>query len=748
MIKRISNILARFIVRRSQWLIALALIITAAAIPGITMLETETGFSALVADDADISVNNNRYGQEFGGESFTIMMTGSQEDILSAANFEKMARLADFLESDSRDLGVTSPLSLLEAVTGSTFAENPQIIMYAARDETGNLSPVISALFPDAEHALIRIIPAGNLNDDESLNAAQNIEGYLEQNPFTDTATTVITDAGLINSITVSIGRNIAILLGLAVVAMIIVLLVTFRVHWRLLSLGMVGIAAVWTFGLMGYLSVPMSMATMAVLPILIGLGIDFSIQFHNRYQEEIARNGSVGEAIVASITSMLPVVGVGMLATIAGFITLFVSKVPMIKDFGLMLATGIIISYILGLFLLHSVINVADRRTKIEKLQRHSKKSRGRIERILTAIGKNAIRHTAWVAVLAIALGVTGGYFDARLAVNTDYEELMPQDEPALMNVRYLREITGSGGQIHFMVENEDISSPEVLAWMKDWGERATSQFNEVRSVNSLATLVTQTTGGVIPPAEHINAIIDASPRIFTRDLISENGEMASVSFNISYLQLEALHDLIIDLEEMADAPAGISVAPVGTLALGAETIDAVIGSRMLMNLLCLSAVFVIILIAYRKLVSSMLMVVPVAAVIAWSSLAMFLINIPLNPLTSILGVLVIGIGTEFMVMINGRYEEEKQLGAEPEEAMVTAIAKTGRAVMATALTTLGGFAVMIASNFVMIRDFGIVTVIGVLLCLIISIGVVPGLIVWYDKLKNRRRAKKAMKA
>ncbi len=748
MIKRISNILARFIVRRSQWLIALALIITAAAIPGITMLETETGFSALVADDADISVNNNRYGQEFGGESFTIMMTGSQEDILSAANFEKMARLADFLEGDSRYLGVTSPLSLLEAVTGTTFAENPQIIMYAARDEAGNLSPVISALFPDAEHALIRIIPAGNLNDDESLSAAQNIEGYLEQNPFTDTATTVITDAGLINSITVSIGRNIAILLGLAVVAMIIVLLVTFRVHWRLLSLGMVGIAAVWTFGLMGYLSVPMSMATMAVLPILIGLGIDFSIQFHNRYQEEIARNGSVGEAIVASITSMLPVVGVGMLATIAGFITLFVSKVPMIKDFGLMLATGIIISYILGLFLLHSVINVADRRTKIEKLQRHSKKSRGRIERILTAIGKNAIRHTAWVAVLAIALGVTGGYFDARLAVNTDYEELMPQDEPALMNVRYLREITGSGGQIHFMVENEDISSPEVLAWMKDWGERATSQFDEVRSVNSLATLVTQTTGGVIPPAEHINAIIDASPRIFTRDLISENGEMASVSFGISYLQLEALHDLIIDLEETADAPAGISVAPVGTLALGAETIDAVIGSRMLMNLLCLSAVFVIILIAYRKLVSSMLMVVPVAAVIAWSSLAMFLINIPLNPLTSILGVLVIGIGTEFMVMINGRYEEEKQLGAEPEEAMVTAIAKTGRAVMATALTTLGGFAVMIASNFVMIRDFGIVTVIGVLLCLLISIGVVPGLIVWYDKLKNRRRAKKAMKA
>ena len=74
----------------------------------------------------------------------------------------------------------------------------------------------------------------------------------------------------------------------------------------------------------------------------------------------------------------------------------------------------------------------------------------------------------------------------------------------------------------------------------------------------------------------------------------------------------------------------------------------------------------------------------------------------------------------------------------------MVTAIAKIGRAIVTTALTTLGGFGVLIASNFVMIRDFGIATVVGVLLCLIITITVMPGLIVWYD---NRRGRKAALK-
>ena len=263
----------------------------------------------------EISVNNARYKAEFGGEPFTILINASPADILSPEGFEQMAELEAYLSNDSRYLSVTSPLSLLEAVTGASFGTNPEIIMYAAYGEDGNLNPVIASLFPDAEHGFIQITPAGNLNDDEALAAAKNIESYLADNSFINASVAVISDAALIDSITHSISVNIGILLALAIVAMIIILQVTFRIHWRLLPLGVVGVAAIWMFGLMGYLSVPMSMATMAVLPILIGLGVDFSIQFQNRYQEELARCGSVKDAIVTSISSMLSVVGVGMLA-------------------------------------------------------------------------------------------------------------------------------------------------------------------------------------------------------------------------------------------------------------------------------------------------------------------------------------------------------------------------------------------------------------------------------------------------
>jgi len=738
---RVSEALARFIERHPVWFITLAIIISAAAVPGISLLETETGFSALVSSDADISMDNSRYESAFGGEPFTVLLTGQTADILSPENLMVMAELEQYVTADERYCCLQSPLTLLEAVTGQSYLQNPQAITAALYADGGQLNPLLQPLFPDDGHALIMLIPAGNLNDSEALEASRYVEEFFLSNPLEGTTAIVVSDAGLINAITVSIGRNIAILLGLSLIVMTVVLLLFFRVRWRLLSLAMVGISALWTFGLMGYLSVPMSMATMAVLPILIGLGIDFSIQFHNRYQEEITRCGSVSRAIVVSISRMFPVVGVALLATIAGFITLYISEVPMIRDFGIMLAAGIVISYLVGLFLLHSIVYLADRRTPVERLKIKSQAASGHIERFLERLGGLAVHHTGWVTAIALAFAVAGGIADGYLATNTDYEELMPQDEPALVELRHLREITGSGGQLRFLIETDDVATPEVLAWMAEWEQQATIRYSEILYTNSPAMLVSQAAGGTIPDKPQIDAILAGTPELFRSRVITDEKTMASLEFTISYISLEQVHDLIRELEDMASPPQGVKVSSVGTMAMGAQTIDAVTGSRMLLNMLCLGAVLLIILAAYRRPVTALLIVVPVGVVIAWSSLDMFLIGIPLNPLTAILGVLIIGIGTEFMVVINGRYEEEKSQGVEPREAMITAIAKTGRAIMATALTTLGGFGVLIASDFVMIRDFGIATVLGVLLCLVVTLTVMPGLMVWYDKIRWRHR-------
>ena len=77
--------------------------------------------------------------------------------------------------------------------------------------------------------------------------------------------------------------------LGLAaIVVMAIVLWLIFKVRWRLLPLLAVLLGVLWSFSLLGLIGIDLSLVTIAGLPILIGLGIDFAIQVHNRIEEEV----------------------------------------------------------------------------------------------------------------------------------------------------------------------------------------------------------------------------------------------------------------------------------------------------------------------------------------------------------------------------------------------------------------------------------------------------------------------------
>jgi hydrophobe/amphiphile efflux-3 (HAE3) family protein len=776
-------------------------------VPGVTLLETETGFAALVSPDSKIARDNARYQEQFGGEPITILLSGPLDSIFSTQN---LAVLSDFEQEFSGDEwyhATNGPLTILQlarqeaeqamrafeeqlalaqeqaaaearaaaAAMGCNEAEqemaaqqaraevlqklqpqieqmqligqpsldNPAFIASVLYDAEGAVSPVMQSFIPDIAHALISVTPRGNMSDQESLQAVIDIETFFSSHPLDGVKVTVASAAKLVDAISNSIGNNIKVLLALSVAVMVLILVFTFRVRWRLLSLLMVGLSALWTFGLMGYLGVPVTMATMAALTILLGLGIDFSIQFHNRYQEEVARGKTIGEAMVTSISNMFPTIGIALLATIIGFITLYISEVPMIRQFGMMLATGIVISYIVALFLLHSIVYLGDKRIEIKKLKEAASKASGRIERILLRLGRLAIDHTLWIFIVAVAFAVGGGIVDHWLPTNTDYEDLMPQSTPALVELREMRQIVGIGGTVHLMVEAGDVTTPAVLGWLKDYGDNALSAHPEIISASSLATVVSTAAGGVIPAQPQIDAILESTPQSYLAPLLSGDRSMAGVSFNIEYIPMEETHDLLVLLQEEASPPSGVRVSPVGSLALGASTMDALVGARMTMNLICLGAILLVLLVVYRRLGSIIFTIIPVGAVIAWSSLDMYLIGIPLNPLTAVMGVLIIGICTEFMVLLMGRYEEEKRRGAPPQEAMVTAISKIGRAITTTALTTLGGFGVLIASSFVMIRDFGIATVISVFLSLLITITVMPGLIVWYDNWKIRRASR-----
>jgi hypothetical protein len=76
-------------------------------------------------------------------------------------------------------------------------------------------------------------------------------------------------------------------------------------------------------------------------------------------------------------------------------------------------------------------------------------------------------------------------------------------------------------------------------------------------------------------------------------------------------------------------------------------------------------------------------------------------------------LGALVIAISTEFSVLLSERFRDERAAGHAPLAALERTYRSTGAAVLASGTTAIAGFAVLMASDIRMLRDFGNVAVI-----------------------------------
>ena len=126
---------------------------------------------------------------------------------------------------------------------------------------------------------------------------------------------------------------------------------------------------------------------------------------------------------------------------------------------------------------------------------------------------------------------------------------------------------------------------------------------------------------------------------------------------------------------------------------------------------------------------------IVPVTMAVGTSSLVVALAGFKLSPLTTISGPLVIATCTEFASLILARHLEERGRGLSPEEASERAGARTGKAFVTSALTTVGGFAVLMFSALPLLRDFGAIVALNVAVALLAALVVQPPLLVWTDR-------------
>jgi predicted RND superfamily exporter protein len=144
---------------------------------------------------------------------------------------------------------------------------------------------------------------------------------------------------------------------------------------------------------------------------------------------------------------------------------------------------------------------------------------------------------------------------------------------------------------------------------------------------------------------------------------------------------------------------------------------------------------VALVLLAVYRSVRRAWVPLVPVVLASGWAALVLWATRIPLNPMSAALGALTVAIATEFSVLLAGRFHEERGGGRSVAEALRAAYSRTGAAVLASGVTATAGFAVLIASDVRMLRDFGFVTVIDLIVALAGVMVALPAALSWTER-------------
>lgn len=806
--------LAAWAARHARPLIAVSLVLAVTAAIGATRLPTDAGVDTLVDADSPTAEATQRVRRDFGEEPVVVLVKGELPQLVLSDNLFRLLRLegclsgkvpqgaepipgpcAELAEMEAVEF-LTGPATFLnesvvqidnqlrrlaEHVPADRFREYllavatkygitsiPSItnedfvatVIFDFSRPRGTPKARLAYLFPNAKSAQIVIRLRPDLSEAERHRAIGLIEAAVEDTTpraacgeegrpapcfelergsyFVSGAPVVI------DGVSRALKDALLVLFAVAVAVMALVLLLVFRSRWRLLPLAVGLGATALTFGLLALVGGSLTMASIAALPILIGLAVDYVIQFQARYNE----TRSVEEAASRSG----PTIGAACLATIAGFLALQLSPIPMVREFGWVLVGGVAIAFGLALTVGPAALALLGRSSREGDVEHPAQappsRDRTRAPQRLLSL---ALAYPVAIIAVGIGLAVMGWAAGTRVETVSDIRELAPQNIEAVEGLNQLQETTGVSGELDVSIGAPDLTDPEVIEWMAGFkkrvlevngfgGENPSCSDAEICPGPALSDFLVR--GGETPTAKRIDATLAALSPYALRQVAPidpETGEVggeALISFGIRAQSLEDQQKLVDRVrDQIGEPPDGVEVQLAGLSVIAAESAGDLSSSRYWLTLVGVAAVGLALLLIYRSWRRAVIPLIPTVLATGWASLLLWITGIPLNPMSAALGALTIAIATEFGVLLAGRFHEERGGGVEVEEALLRAYSRTGAAVLASGITAIAGFAVLVASDVQMLRDFGFVTVVDLAAALVGVLLVLPATLLLLER-------------
>lgn len=204
--------------------------------------------------------------------------------------------------------------------------------------------------------------------------ATANAREIAEQLDLDATATgELVVNQAVIELLTESSIRS----LGVAFLLTTIVLVASYRLLegrgvYGLLNLFPVLVGVAVLAGSMRLFGIPLTPINAPIFALSIGLGVDYTVHLMHRYVDERETTHDPAEALVISIRGTGGALTGSMLTTVTGIGVLYLALIPVISEYGILIALGVLYAYLSAILVLPPTILAWEKGRAMRRPQEH----------------------------------------------------------------------------------------------------------------------------------------------------------------------------------------------------------------------------------------------------------------------------------------------------------------------------------------------------------------------------------------
>ena len=710
--------------------LAILILLTAIAIPGVVQLRVDTGYESFMSSHDPTLPDYQRTIEEFGSDNATMIYLESDQ-LFSPARLRQIETLV-------------STLSNLEAV------ERVDSLFNAAnvRDEEGSLEsgPLMTAAPDDLgeaaeirEKALHNPLIRGQLvSPDGRVTAVtvtvrrerktpefnwkffETIERELQPLRKDFQRVYQIGPPRLNVEIAKGMGTDLARLTPLGVCVLMATIVVFLRTPvGAVVPLATAGLSVLWTIGFMGYVGLPMTLLTAIIPSLALVIGSTEDVHMLAEYLQVSGEVGDRRKAVQIMAKRLgLPLI-INSCTTVLGFLANALTDIRMIQGFAYASSFNMLVNTIATVLVVP--LFVSTMAPKTGRLTESSSHPAGLIGVITRKLARVRARHGRIIATMTVLVIIGFGYLSSKVAISNDPISYFKPGHPIVEDAHRLHD-TLCGMNVFFLTlearEAGAFKDPELLKKVEHI-QRLVQQagFDRATTVTDFLALVNREMNQGDPAFFRVpdtQNLVEQYLLFFQRgDLeryVSADYRIANIVVRHNLSSSEVLNRKLDGLAKALPGILGDRIAfrMTSELLMINRAAESMFTGELQSLTWLLIVIFIIQSLMFTSAIAGFLSLVPNIIPIVINFGTMTLLGIPLNPGTVMVAAISIGIAVDDTVHLMSRYNAECHKDGNQERALEQAVAEEALPVIVVAVALALGFVILQASQFSVVAQFG----------------------------------------